>query len=190
MENEVNTLPTEGELTRRIKELQAEVATLTQLKVKVLTERREAVLRQWKFTFAPSARTHILDRLRLGSGCMLFSLTGEVVNKVACIEAGYSTDEVGGGAMEYVVNMLNGKIVMSSGGGCQFIQDRCFNANAQEEAKADVERVFSALEEELARLAIHKAHPALLHEMIRSWRWIEPLDVTSIILNQRHFGWR
>jgi hypothetical protein len=154
------------ELQSTIGELQKQV----ELKKKELEEerrkKREETKRQWKFTISKTKPFH--DEIR-DPAVVLYKLQGTVVNSEECVLAGWSSDEVRGGGMNYLFNIATGKFIKQEGGGNIYIPSASWARNAQE--KEDAEKAFETLELFL------KEFP-------------EGGDVTYTIVSQSGFRWR
>jgi hypothetical protein len=164
-------------IEERRKELNAELEVLTKREAEVKKARAAMVTRQWKFTWTPVDGNDTWERPRANSFVQSYRLEGTVTNIEELKDAGHTESSEKGGAMRYYVNMglpdtIGPRIICSNGGGSVFIVDTNWKRGAViEEVREDAERVYRRLEE------FTFANPA-------------GGDVTSIILDQRHFSWR
>lgn len=83
----------------------------------------------YRFTLSPV--TDKFDRVFDGSGCTIYKLEGIVLNKEEIQAVG---GQVSDGGMRYVFNHLNGRFVMSTGGGRIWLNDGTFGKPFDTEA--------------------------------------------------------
>ena len=165
-----------------IKDIEADIAKLNeQLKKARDLEKnerealRKATNRVWKFTFAPATGQRMSFNKNRDSAMQEWYLHGEIVNKDACLAAGWSEDALRAGGMGYWFNSCSSKIAFNVGGGNIYISEDIYrvgtsNVKANEQAE-DADVAFRSLEQ----FIIYNPKGG---------------DVTDIILAQRHFGWR
>lgn len=159
------------EIRAQVKNLQEQVSTLEKQEREEREALRKKTKRRWRFALRKYDRDDAWRALRPGCGVVRYNLTGTVLNKDECQKVGYGEREINGG-MNYLVNVLNGRIIGSDGGGTLFIADRLsfsYSKESKEEREEDVEHVYASLEAAIAA-------------------GVE--DVTDVILQQRHFAWK
>lgn len=155
------------ELQQQIKTLQEQVKLAEREAEEERKRARKETPRVWRFTLLPGDRTY--DKPRAGCGVVVFHLAGEVLNKEACIQAGWDADSLRGGGMAYLFNTLNNRIVCGLGGGNLYIVGERLWGNA-DVPREQVDQTFAQLEDFL------RSNPG-------------GGDVTDIIVRQKGFEW-
>lgn len=168
------------DIDKRMAQLRSELLELEGQKRILDDVKRQQTPRLWKFTFTLDHK-YFRD-IRPGSQVTGAVLKGEVINRAECSEAGWSEDQLRGGHYGYLINLCNGKIIKPDGGGSVFINDGVrfgFGHSRQEiqEAMDDSDFIYKALENIIA---------CWMENLDNA----EPVDVSTLITEQRQFSWR
>lgn len=112
------------DLNTKIEELKAELQVAMIKKRKEDEEARKAVKPIYRFTLSEITVNRRFHKI-FDDSCVLYTLTGEVLNKEEMQRVGNRVFE---GSMDYIFNTLSGKFVMPVGGGSIFIEnEEAFN---------------------------------------------------------------